>query len=211
MKLGIIDYGVGNLSSMIRACSDLNFNFTVIKLPSDAPNIDYFILPGVGSFNYCINQLEATGWAEVIKEEVLIKEKYILGICIGMHLLSDIGYEGSKDENGVLGLGLLSGRTQSLKEIGCSLSLPHVGWNDLNFIKKNILLNNIPSNIDFYFCHSYSLVATDSNNIIATTNHGIDFNSIVGNENVWGLQFHPEKSSKAGLKILNNYMEMAKC
>ena len=208
MKVGIINYGVGNHASILRACSDLNLNFTLLTRPSEAMAYDMFILPGVGSFNYCIDKLNLSGWSEVIKEEVLKKEKYILGICIGMHLLSEIGFEGSVNMEGKKGLNLLPGKVLSLKKIGCKLSVPHVGWNSLIFQNDNLLLKDIPLNIDFYFSHSYSFKCSDIKKIIATTNHGINFHSVLGQDNIWGVQFHPEKSSRVGLKLLQNYVNI---
>ena len=122
-----------------------------------------------------------------------------------MQLLADSGEEGSSENNSTLGLGLISGNVVSLKKLKCNERVPHVGWNSVHILRKNSLFNDIYSGADFYFVHSFAFVPTDKATVIATSDYGIEFCAVVARKNVWGTQFHPEKSSRVGFKLLKNF------
>jgi glutamine amidotransferase len=171
-----------------------------IQEPKEIDKADKIILPGVGHFATGIQQLKSTGFYESIMEFVISKRKPILGICLGMQLLTDYSEEGNAS-----GLGLVGGITQRFS-LG-SLKIPHMGWNNLIAIKNNVLLSGIDANALFYFVHSYYVTCVRSEDIIAETLYGISFASLFQKENVFGCQFHPEKSHDAGLSILKNFAD----
>ena len=212
MKVGIINYGIGNLGSVYRALEELNVEPFFIKTPKDIKNCDSLILPGVGNFTKCKLLLDSNDWTSYIKESVFIKRKYILGICLGMQLLAEYGYEGITNKNlPTPGLGLIEGNVVKMTSMGCKEKVPHMGWNSIKATKKSDLLNEIPDGTDFYFVHSYLFDVKNKSDIIATTDYSISIPSIVGKDNILGTQFHPEKSSKAGFKILQNFIKLVKC
>lgn len=212
MKVGVINYGVGNLGSVLKALETLKVIPLLAGNPTDLGTCDAFILPGVGNFTECMQILRTAGWEDEIKEEVLNKEKPLLGICLGMQLLAEFGNEGSVKTEGTLGLGLIPGKIRALKEMGCQIRIPHMGWNSVNFTKESYLFKGIPPGTDFYFVHSYGFETTGSKHIEATTQYGIEVAAAVGKGKIWGTQFHPEKSSRAGLKVIKNFLEIAeKC
>ena len=212
MNVGIINYGVGNLGSVYRALENLDVEPLLITNPADIENCDSLILPGVGNFKECKNILDNKGWTTQIKEAALIKKKPILGICLGMQLLADYGYEGVLDNNSPTpGLGLISGEVVQMKSFGCKERVPHMGWNSIKITRKSNFLDEIVDDTDFYFVHSYFFSVTNESDIHAITDYSIIFPAIVGKDNIWGTQFHPEKSSKAGFKILKNFIKLSKC
>jgi len=211
MKIGIIDYGVGNLASVKRALDELSNTPLLINRAIDAHNADALILPGVGSFTDCMQILDSGGWSDVIREEVLIFKKPLLGICLGMQLLADSGEEGADQEKSTKGLGLVPGKVVSLYGLGCKERVPHVGWNSVSSTQENSLFCGIPSGTDFYFVHSYAFVPDNPCYLLATVDYGITVAAAVGYNHVWGTQFHPEKSSKAGFQILKNFVERPLC
>ena len=212
MKVGIINYGIGNLGSVYRALEDLNVRPYFIKDPQDIINCDALILPGVGNFTKCKLLLDSNEWTSYIKESVLIKRRYILGICLGMQLLADYGYEGIINNNSPTpGLGLIEGKVVKMTSLGCKEKVPHMGWNSIKGITKSKILKEIPDGTDFYFVHSYLSDVKNKSDIIAKTDYSISIPSIIGKENIFGTQFHPEKSSKAGLQILHNFIKLVKC
>jgi imidazole glycerol-phosphate synthase subunit HisH len=214
MKVGVIDYGVGNLGSVMRALEHVNAQPALVNRPVDMHANDCLILPGVGSYTDCARLLDDGGWIEPIKAEVLEYGRPLLGICVGMQLLADFGCEGAAD-NGLAatpGLALVSGKVQHLAALGCELRLPHVGWNEISVAEPNdSLFADIPDNTDFYFTHSYSFAASNPADVIATTDYGIAVTAAVRHGHVWGTQFHPEKSSKAGFKLLKNFLGGPRC
>jgi len=141
---------------------------------------------------------------DIIKEKVLIHKTPIIGICLGMQLLTDFSEEGQVD-----GLSLIKAKTLKFSFSDNTIKIPHVGWNNIKIKRQNILLENIPDDAQFYFTHSYYVTCEKEDNIVATTNYGHDFDSIINNENIWGVQFHPEKSHKQGLVLLKNFIENA--
>ncbi len=211
MKVGILDYGVGNLGSVTRALEELHTDPILIRSALDIKKADSLILPGVGGFSECKYILDQGGWTNEIREQTLVRKKPLLGICLGMQLLADSGTEGATDGGSTQGLGLISGTIQSLKNLDCKNRIPHVGWNSISHEGNNFLMNEIPSGTDFYFVHSYAFVPKNSEDVIATTSYGIPITAVVGRDNIWGVQFHPEKSSKAGFRIIHNFLKSCKC
>ena len=207
MKIGIIKYGLGNIGSVYQSLKIINSSPVIIEDPLEIKNMDKLILPGVGNFTRSKNILDKFGWTEEILNATLNLKKPILGICLGMQLLAEWGYEGflEEDDTRKKGLGLIQGEVVNLKKLGCKERIPHMGWNTVKWHNNNDLLMGIPNKIDFYFVHSYAFVPENQNEIIATTDYSQTITAIVNKDNIWGTQFHPEKSSKAGLKIMTNF------
>jgi glutamine amidotransferase len=210
MKIGIINFGIGNIHSLSNALNEIKTNYCIIESPSDLYKVDAFILPGVGSFTDSKKRLDENNWTQEIIEQVKFQNKAMLGICLGMQLLADSGTEGHST-TATPGLGLISGNVNHLSTFGCNLRTPHVGWNSINKIKKSSILENLNSGSDFYFVHSYAFTSTNQDHIIATTQYGIDFPVVIQKERIFGVQFHPEKSSKAGFLILKNFIKLTSC
>ena len=173
---------------------------------------DCLILPGVGNFADCVRMLEAGQWITALKEEVEGYKKPLLGVCVGMQLLADSSTEGAVNGEPVMGLGFVPGQVQHLTAMGCQFRVPHVGWNTVNSVQaQDQLFHGIPPDTDFYFVHSYAFEAKNAEDVIATAAHGITVTAAVRRGHVWGTQFHPEKSSKAGFKVLKNFIEGPSC
>jgi len=212
MKVGVIDYGVGNLGSVLRALEVLRVTPLLINRPVDMHTADCLILPGVGNFADCVGKLESGHWVTALKELVLGYKRPLLGVCVGMQLLADSSTEGSFDGEPVMGLGFVPGQVQHLGAMGCQLRVPHVGWNAVTSTgTQDQLFQEIPSETDFYFVHSYAFEVQNANDVIATTVYGKTITAAVRRGQVWGTQFHPEKSSKAGFKILKNFIAGTSC
>ena len=208
MKIGIIKYGLGNIGSVFQAVKNIGSNPQIIDIPSDLKKVDKVILPGVGNFKRSKTILDNDGWTEEILEACLNLNKPILGICLGMQLLAEFGYEGlcSDEYSKVKGLGLIKGEVVNIKDLGCKEKVPHMGWNTVTWEGNPTLLKGIPNRMDFYFVHSFGFVPKYDSNKIATVDYSIPITSIIHRNNIWGTQFHPEKSSKAGLKIIENFV-----
>ena len=204
MKLGVINYGMGNLGSVITAIKNLGFQADMCVSPLDLKDMDKIILPGVGSFFDAMKELERKNWVPAIKKHVSMKERPLLGICLGMQLLASIGNEGGK----VVGLDLIPGEVKHLADLGCQERVPHIGWNEIQLKKESVIFDGIFSGHDFYFVHSYAFMPSDAQHISATVSYSNDVVASVENKNVFGTQFHPEKSSKAGLRILQNFLDL---
>lgn len=212
MKVGVIDYGVGNLGSVMRALELLRVTPLLVKRAIDMHAADCLILPGVGNFADCVRMLDSGQWITALKEEVSGYNKALLGVCVGMQLLADSSTEGAVNGEPVMGLGFVPGQVQHLGLLGCQLRVPHVGWNAVSSARaKDHLFHEIPPGTDFYFVHSYAFEAKNAADVIATTQYGISVTAAVRRGHVWGTQFHPEKSSKAGFKVLKNFIEGASC
>lgn len=207
MKVALIDYGLGNLGSVRRAIAELGADPHLAAAPGELRSADRVILPGVGSFADGMKLLDAGGWIGAIREEAA-KGKPVLGICLGMQLLASRGTEGGDTE----GLDLIAGTVVGLQTLGCSLRIPHVGWNEITVRDPSCeLLDDIPCGTDFYFVHSYAFTPQDPEHVRATTAYGPPIPAVVANGNVAGTQFHPEKSSKAGFRILRNFLSARAC
>ena len=207
-KITIVDYGSGNVlsaqKSFIKIAKDNNIKVDVLisKKIDDVKNSTHIVLPGKGAFSTCMNGLKKTdGLIDELSEFALIKKKPFLGICVGMQMLAK-----TSEENGAhKGLGWIDGQIKLLP--GNNLKLPHMGWNLA--IPTNSKQNNlISSKNDYYFVHSYYFDCTDKGNILAETKYGTNFASIVGKENIYGVQFHPEKSSSQGLNLLKKFIRV---
>lgn len=215
MKVGVIDYGVGNLGSVMRALEELRVAPVLVNRALDMHAMDCLILPGVGNFRDCARLLETGGWTTALRDEVLGYNRPLLGVCVGMQLLADVSMEGADDEKaaqGTPGLSLVPGRVEHLSTLGCSLRVPHVGWNSISRATKvSGLMDGIPDGTDFYFVHSYAFVPKDAADVLATTDYGVPITAAVQRGHVWGTQFHPEKSSRAGFKLLRNFIAGPAC
>ena len=199
--VAVIDYNTGNIDSVIKAIKYFNKSVILTNNQKDIDNSKRIILPGQGSFQFGMQQLEKLNLIDLIKKKALIDKIPTLGICLGMQLFADLGYEKEK----TAGLGFIKGE---IKKISTSLKLPHIGWNEVSFEQKNDLFDDLENDKDFYFVHSYYFDCLNSKNVLALTNYGINFPSIVCKENVYGVQFHPEKSSKQGLNLIKNFLSL---
>lgn len=203
MKIAIVDYGMGNLASVGRALAEVGAGSFIAERPGQLEDASAIILPGVGSFADGMAHLSQNDWIERIAREVQ-RGKPILGICLGMQLLASKGTEGG-DNNG---LGLVPGEVKRLDLLGCEDRIPHVGWNNIRILDENAkLFTGIPNNTDFYFVHSFAFVPADSRNILADVEYGVRFPAVVGYRHIFGTQFHPEKSSKSGFRLLKNFTQ----
>ena len=206
MKVGIISYGIGNVGSVVGCLNNLEVQYQIIKEKNEFNGVDKLILPGVGNFKKCKEILDEKDFTKIIREKVLIQKIPILGICLGMQLLAHLGSEGNENKLSE-GLKLIQGNVESLKKLGTKCILPHVGWNSIKIKKLSSIIKNIPDNTDFYFVHSYAFTNIKEEYIIAEAKYGINFPVIIQYRNVWGTQFHPEKSSKAGQEIIKNFID----
>ncbi len=214
MKVGVIDYGVGNLGSVMRALEELRIHPDLITRTEDLGTVDRLILPGVGNFADCARLLKEGLWFEALRDEVMGKNKPLLGVCVGMQLLATCSMEGTSADmpEGTLGLGFIPGRVVHLGSLGCALRIPHVGWNAVTPCAAHAsLFESIPAETDFYFVHSYAFVPENPAHILATTDYGVPVTAAVQSGHVWGTQFHPEKSSRAGFRLLRNFIEGRAC
>ena len=212
MRVGVIDYGVGNLGSVMRALDELRTAPVLVNRAADLRQMDCLILPGVGNFADCARLLNEGGWATALSEEVLGYGRPLLGVCVGMQLLADSSIEGADGRHNTLGLGFIPGQVHHLRSLGCNLRIPHVGWNGISCVSADErLFNGIPDGTDFYFVHSYAFKPQDPANVLATTDYGIPVTAAVRRGHIWGTQFHPEKSSRAGFRLLSNFIKGSGC
>ena len=202
MKIAIIDYGMGNLHSAAKALEKVGAQVKVTSDPELVRQADKVILPGVGAFGDCMKNLNERELAPVI-HEVIAAGKPFLGICVGLQML----FEGSEEDPGVAGLGIFKGLVRKIVAPG--LKVPHMGWNSLALQAASPLFQGLPPAAYVYFVHSYHAVPTDESCITAVTDYGGQVTAAVGRGLVQAVQFHPEKSSAVGLKILANFKEMS--
>lgn len=199
----IIDYKMGNVGSILNMIKKIGGEAEISDDIEKIKNADKLILPGVGAFDTGMKNLEEMNLISVIKEKAL-NGTPILGICLGMQLLADKSEEGKLD-----GLELINGEVKKFKfDNDKSLKIPHMGWNTISPVKEDILFNDMPPEMKFYFVHSYYFVCNDKNDELAKTSYGFDFSSMVRKGNIIGAQFHPEKSHKFGMKLLKNFLEI---
>ena len=203
-KIVIVDYSCGNIDSVNSAVNYHGFKATItrdLKIINDA---DKIILPGQGSFKIGVNNLKKYGIFDLLRSKALKDNTPILGICLGMQILATVGFENGQED----GLNLISGSVEKMKET--KLKLPHIGWNEVKICKKNPILKDIEDQTDFYFVHSYRFICEDNNDILTTTKYEDTFISSVCKKNIFGVQFHPEKSLVAGLQLIKNIIHI-KC
>jgi len=210
MSIAVIDYGSGNLKSAAKALEAAATNINIsskIEVTSDPKKIkesDKIVLPGQGSFRDCYLGIEKIpGLSETLNEFVLIKKKPILGICVGMQLFAKIGYESQETK----GFGWIDAEVRKINNINNKLKLPHMGWNEVELKKDCFLFTNIKNKSHLYFIHSYEFMTKQKDCVVATTNYGNSIISSIAKENIFGTQFHPEKSQKNGLIILENFLK----
>ncbi len=200
----IIDYGMGNLRSVEKALYTLGADVTISSKKEDVESADKLILPGVGAFGHAMENLRKRDLIEIMTREVLKKKKPFLGICLGMQLLATRSYELGKFD----GLDWVKGEVRKLPVEQMGLKVPHVGWNDLILKKESKILAGIKPKTSFYFVHSFALYPDDPTVISGTCSYGDEFVASVAKDNIFATQFHPEKSQKDGLKILENFMNL---
>jgi glutamine amidotransferase len=203
--IAIINYGMGNLRSVKNALEAVGGEAFVAENPQELERGDKIILPGVGAFGDGMTNLRSAGWVEKLNEEVGGKGKVFFGICLGMQLLASIGTEHGDTE----GLSFVKGKSIRMETNGDqSLRIPHIGWNDVEITPESRLFAGMKNPQAFYFVHSYVLDADDKQLVTSVCNHGMNFAASVERENIFGVQFHPEKSHKAGLAVLRNFVNL---
>ncbi len=199
-EITIIDYGSGNIGSLKNIINKIGAIARVESEPTEINKAKKIILPGVGSFDNAMKRLEEVpDLLKVLHEKAFYEETPFLGICLGMQLLTSGSEEGSRP-----GLNWISGITKRF-EISSGIKVPHIGWNNVKVIRDSILTKGIIPNDYFYFMHSYYIHVEDRRNAIMSTEYGVEFDSIIGSGNIFGVQFHPEKSNQYGIKILHNF------
>ena len=203
-KIIVIDCGLGNINSLVNCISSLDFDYAIINKPDENINFDKMIFPGVGSYDFAMKSIIEKKWDIFIKKNILEKKKFYLGICIGMQVLSSIGYENKKTN----GLNIIEGDVKIFNSGDHNIKLPHVGWNDVKKINNSELFNGIKNYSDFYFDHSYVMEVKDDAHSTSLTDYNKIFISSVKNQNAYGVQFHPEKSAENGKKILSNFLKL---
>jgi len=208
MNVTIVDYNSGNVSSVINSFKEVARDKVNIEVTSDLNKIkssDKVVLPGQGSFKSCVNALnKIDGLTDVLNEFAITTKKPLLGICVGLQMFADIGYE----ETETKGLGWISGKVSKIDNQTGKFKLPHIGWNQINIVKDSKIFKNIENNSHMYFVHSYEFIPEDKNVISATTDYSSNIVCSVEKENIFGTQFHPEKSDKIGLKIISNFINL---
>lgn len=207
MKVAIVNYGMGNLASVRRALADLGADAFVAEHPLALYDANRLVLPGVGAFAQGMARLAEGGWTDAIRRLVVEDGRPLLGICLGMQLLAGEGEEGGR----CAGLALVDGSVRRLDALGCTLRIPHVGWNDLTHSEGELLFEHIPQQSDFYFVHSYAFAAARAEDVVATTEYSVPLVAALHRGHVFGTQFHPEKSSKAGRQLLRNFLGYVPC
>lgn len=201
ISIVIIDYGMGNLRSVQKAIERNNVRAVISNNASDLSSADKIILPGVGHFQQGMTNLNSSGFSDSIKEAVLLKKTPILGICLGMHLMTEFSEEGN-----VEGLGLINGEVKRFPE--GRLKIPHMGWNSICLASNSSLFPRLDPEESVYFVHSYYVKCHVRSDVLYQTIYGMSFDSAFEHENIIGFQFHPEKSHKTGIKLLERFSKI---
>ena len=208
MDVTIVDYKSGNISSVINSFKEVAKDKVNIEVTSDLNKIkssDKVVLPGQGSFKSCIDGLNSiNGLIDTLSEFTLYTKKPLLGICVGLQMFADVGYE----EVETKGLGWISGKVSKIDNQNGKYKLPHIGWNQINIVKNSKIFKDIENKAHMYFVHSYEFIPNDNSVTAATTDYASNIVCAVEKENIFGTQFHPEKSDKLGLKIISNFINL---
>ena len=208
MNVTIVDYNSGNISSVINSFKEVAKDKVNIEVTSNLNKIkssDKVVLPGQGSFKSCIDALKAiNGLVDTLNEFAINNKKPLLGICVGLQMFADIGYEESETK----GLGWIAGKVSKINNQEGKYKLPHIGWNEIKVVKSSKIFKGIENKAHMYFVHSYEFIPKDKNVISATTDYSSKIVCSVEKENIFGTQFHPEKSDKMGLKIIDNFINL---
>jgi glutamine amidotransferase len=204
VKVVIVDTGAANLLSLRKAISQVGFESTITTKQEDILGAEKIFLPGVGAFAAVMKNLKSKNLDETLRATMQSGNASILGICLGMQILGDSSEEGAQEK----GLSLLSGISRKL-ESSSYIKVPHVGFNNVKMTESSILLKEVDLDLDFYFVHSYAILPSESVATVGITEHGVEFTSVIENgAGIFGVQFHPEKSNKQGLKIIQNFLEV---
>ena len=208
MNVTIVDYNSGNISSVINSFKEVAEDKVNVEVTSDLEKIklsDKVVLPGQGSFKSCVDALNnINGLVDTLSDFVLTNKKPLLGICVGLQMFADVGYEEAETK----GLGWISGKVSKINNQDGKYKLPHIGWNEINIVKDSKIFKDIENNSHMYFVHSYEFIPEDKNVITATTDYSSKIVCSIEKENIFGTQFHPEKSDKIGLKIIHNFISL---
>ena len=208
MNVTIVDYNSGNISSVINSFKEVAIDNVNIEVTSDLNKIrssDKVVLPGQGSFKSCIEALnKINGLKDTLNEFVITNQKPLLGICVGLQMFADVGYE----ETETRGLGWVPGKVSKIDNQDGKYKLPHIGWNQINLVKDSRIFKDIENNSHMYFVHSYEFIPEDKSVISATTEYSSNIVCSIEKDNIFGTQFHPEKSEKMGLKIIDNFINI---
>ena len=204
--IGIINYGSGNISAISRVYKNLGIATLNVTKPDQLEQVDRIVLPGVGAFDYTMSLLIQSGFKSKLDEHVINQRKPILGICVGLQIM---GY--GSDEGSAKGFGWIPGRVKKFDEnkIKFKPRLPHMGWNSINDLHSHEIFNGIDNDVGFYFIHSYHMNCESDGNVLSMTNYGIDFCSSIFKDNIFGVQFHPEKSHYNGVLVLKNFATLS--
>jgi imidazole glycerol-phosphate synthase subunit HisH len=201
--ISILDYGMGNIGSLINMFMQVDEDVAVISKKDDVLKANKLVLPGVGSFKAAMQRInEIPGLRDALDVKALKHQIPILGVCLGMQLLTESSQEGPAD-----GLGWISGTTKKFEKIG-DIKIPHMGWNAVRVVQENKLTESVNDESKYYFVHSYYVEVRDEQSSLLKTEHGVVFDSAIVRENIFGVQFHPEKSHKHGMKLLGSFAKL---
>ena len=208
MNVTIVDYQSGNISSVINSFTEVAKGKVNLEVTADLNKIkssDKIVLPGQGSFKSCVDSLNSiNGLIEALNEFAIINKKPLLGICVGLQMFADVGFE----EIETKGLGWISGKVSKIDNQSGKFKLPHIGWNEIEIVKQSKIFKDIENKSHMYFVHSYEFIPNDKSVISATTDYSSKIVCSVERDNLFGTQFHPEKSDKTGLKIIKNFINL---
>jgi glutamine amidotransferase len=206
-RVVILKYGMGNIDSVVRAVEECGGHPAVAERPEDLDRATHIIVPGVGAYSVGMANIRDRGFREKLEDEVMGRGVPILGICLGMQFMATKGLEGGETQ----GFGWIPGEVTRLVPSSPDERIPHIGWNNVSSVGSPALFSGIPRGKDFYFVHSYHLACRGREHIIATTPYCGTFVSAVQREHIVGVQFHPEKSQKAGFQLIRNFLSMERC
>ena len=208
MNVTIVDYQTGKISSVVNSFTEVSKGKVNLEVTSDIKKIqssDKIVLPGQGSFKSCVDSLNnINGLVDILKEFAITNKKPLLGICVGLQMFADVGFE----ETETKGLGWISGKVSKIDNQNGKFKLPHIGWNEIEIQKESKIFKGIKNKSHMYFVHSYEFIPKDKSVILATTEYSSKIVCSVERDNLFGTQFHPEKSDKAGLKIIDNFIKL---